>query len=430
MVNFAKVKIWGEFVGIILWDNKKQSATFEFDQGFVSKGWDLAPIKMPITSRQRIFSFPELTKISTFSGLPGLLADALPDKYGNTLIDRWLAQQGRPAGSMNPVEKLCFIGSRGMGALEFEPSEFHTTKNTYKIEIDNLVNIAQKILNQREGFKANIAKDEEKAMKDILKIGTSAGGARPKAIIAYNKKTGEIKSGQTRAPKGFEHYLIKLDGVNDTQFGETEGYGRIEMAYYKMALACEINMMHCLLLEENGRAHFLTKRFDREGSSKKYHIQTWCAMEHFDFNNVGMYGYEQLFQTMRVLRLSYPQAEQLFRRMTFNVIARNCDDHTKNFAFRLKQGEKWELTPAYDICHAYRPKSLWVSQHSMSVNGKQKNIKKQDLLAVAKAMNIKKAESIINHIDKTVNNWNTFAEEQKVRTDLRDAINTTLITYK
>jgi len=430
MVNFAKVKIWGEFVGIILWDNKKQSATFEFDRGFVSKGWDLAPIKMPITSRQRIFSFPELTKISTFSGLPGLLADALPDKYGNALIDRWLAQQGRPAGSMNPVEKLCFIGSRGMGALEFEPSEFPTTKNTYKIEIDNLVNIAQKMLNQREGFKANIAKNEEKAMKDILKIGTSAGGARPKAIIAYNKKTGEIKSGQTRAPKGFEHYLIKLDGVSDTQFGETEGYGRIEMAYYKMALACEINMMPCELLEENGRAHFLTKRFDREGSSKKYHIQTWCAMEHFDFNNLGMYGYEQLFQTMRVLRLSYPQAEQLFRRMTFNVIARNCDDHTKNFAFRLKQGEKWELTPAYDICHAYRPKSLWVSQQSMSVNSKRRNIKKQDLLTVAKAMNIKKAESIINHIDKTVGKWNTFAEEQKVRTDLRDTINTTLITYK
>jgi len=385
---------------------------------------------MPITSRQHIFSFPELTKISTFSGLPGLLADALPDKYGNALIDRWLAQQGRPAGSMNPVEKLCFIGSRGMGALEFEPSEFPTAKNTYKVEIDNLVNIAQKMLNQREDFKTNIAEDEEKAMKDILKIGTSAGGARPKAIIAYNKKTGEIKSGQTRAPKGFEHYLIKLDGVSDTQFGETEGYGRIEMAYYKMALACEINMMPCELLEENGRAHFLTKRFDREGSSKKYHIQTWCAMEHFDFNNLGMYGYEQLFQTMRVLRLSYPQAEQLFRRMTFNVIARNCDDHTKNFAFRLKQGEKWELTPAYDICHAYRPKSLWVSQQSMSVNGKRRNIKKQDLFTVAKAMNIKKAESIINHIDKTVGKWNTFAEEQKVRTDLRDTINTTLITYK
>ncbi|MGQ1910989.1 type II toxin-antitoxin system HipA family toxin [Marinifilum sp. RC60d5] len=430
MVNFANVKIWGEFVGIILWNDEKQSATFEFDPGFVSKGWDLAPLKMSIKNRQRIFSFPELTKIATFSGLPGLLADALPDKYGNALMDRWLAQQGRPAGSMNPVEKLCFIGFRGMGALEFEPSEFKATKNTYKVEVDNLVSIAQKMLNQREDFNANISTDEEKAMNEILKIGTSAGGARPKAIIAYNKKTGAVKSGQTKAPKGFEHYLIKLDGVSDTQFGETEGYGRVEMAYYKMALACGIDMMPCELLEENGRAHFLTQRFDREGGSTKHHIQTWCAMAHFDFDNVGMYGYEQLFQTMRILRLSYPQAEQLFRRMVFNVIARNCDDHTKNFAFRLKQGEKWELTPAYDVCHAYRPDSIWVSQQSLSVNGKRKNIQKQDLLAVAKAMNIKKAESIINHIDITVSNWNTFAEEQKLRTDLRDAINNTLITYK
>ena len=256
MVNYANVKIWGEFVGIILWDNEKQSATFEFDPGFISKGWDLAPLKMSIKGGQRIFSFTELTKISTFSGLPGLLADALPDKYGNALMDRWLAQQGRPAASMNPVEKLCFIGFRGMGALEFEPSEFKATKNTYKVEVDNLVNIAQKMLSQREDFNANISTDEEKAMNDILKIGTSAGGARPKAIIAYNKKTGEVKSGQTRAPKGFEHYLIKLDGVSDAQFGETEGYGRVEMAYYKMALACGIDMMPCELLEENGRAHF------------------------------------------------------------------------------------------------------------------------------------------------------------------------------
>ncbi|MDA3929007.1 MAG: type II toxin-antitoxin system HipA family toxin [Prolixibacteraceae bacterium] len=430
MVNYVNVKLWGEFVGIVLWDDDKQIATFEYDQKFILKGWDLAPIKMPTRGGQRIFSFPDLTRIATFSGLPGLLADALPDKYGNTLIDRWLAQQGRPTGSMNPVEKLCFIGTRGMGALEFEPSEFPTTKYTYKVEIDNLVNIAQNMLNQKDGFQTNIAKDEEKAMNEILKIGTSAGGARPKAIIAYNKKTGEIKSGQTKAPKGFEHYLIKLDGVSDTQFGETEGYGRVEMAYYEMAKACEIDMMPCELLEENGRAHFLTKRFDRDGGSTKHHIQTWCAMEHFGYNNVGMYSYEQLFQTMRVLRLSYPQAEQMFKRMVFNVIARNCDDHTKNFAFRLQQGERWGLTPAYDICHAYRPDSIWVSQQSMSVNGKRIAIKKEDLLTVAKSMNIKKAERIISHIDATVSKWNHFAEKQKVRADLRDAINSTLITYK
>lgn len=429
MVVYANVKIWGEFVGVILWDGEKQTATFEFDQSFVSKGWDLAPIKMPVKGGQRIFSFPEHNKISTFSGLPGLLADALPDKYGNALIDKWLAQQGRPSGSMNPIEKLCFIGFRGMGALEFEPAQFTATKNTYKVEVDNLVNIAQKMLHQRESFETNLVKDEEKAMMGILKIGTSAGGARPKAIIAYNPKTGEVKSGQTRAPKGFEHYLIKLDGVSDAQFGDTEGYGRVEMAYYEMAKACGIDMMPCKLLEENGRAHFLTKRFDREGGPTKHHIQTWCAMEHRDYDNVGLYGYEQIFQTMRELRLSYPQAEEMYRRMVFNVIARNCDDHTKNFAFRLKQGGKWELTPAYDICHAYRPESIWVSQHSLSINGKRKDIQKHDLLHVAKSMNIKKAESIINLIGETVGKWNNFAEAKNVRTDLRDAINNTLLNY-
>lgn len=430
MVSYANIKIWGTFIGSILWDDKKKLATFEYDRDFVANGWDLAPVKMPIKKAQRIFSFPELTRIATFNGLPGLLADALPDKYGNALINTWLAQQGRPAASMNPVEKLCFIGTRGMGALEFEPSEFKAAKNTYKVEVDNLVSIAQKMLNQRKSFNTSISTGEEKAMMDILKIGTSAGGARPKAIIAYNKKTGEVKSGQTRAPKGFEHYLIKLDGVSDAQFGETEGYGRVEMAYYKMALACGIDMMPCELLEENGRAHFLTKRFDREGGSTKHHIQTWCAMEHFDYNNVELYAYEQLFQTMRILRLSYPQAEQLFRRMIFNVMARNCDDHTKNFAFRLKKDEKWELTPAYDICHAYRPGSAWVSQQSLSVNGKRSQISKNDFLNVARAMNIKKAEAIVDHIDNTVKQWRNFADEQKVNPELRDAINNTLITYK
>ncbi len=430
MVDAAAVKLWGELVGAIRWDVDRGIGLFEYDSKFQQNKWNVAPIKMPIIRGGQIFSYPDLAKTSTFNGLPGLLADALPDKYGNALIDRWLAQQGRSAGSMNPVEKLCFIGTRGMGALEFEPSEFPTTQKTYKVEIDSLVEISQKMLNQREDFQANISTDEQKAMMDILKIGTSAGGARPKAIIAYNKKTGEVKSGQTRAPKGFEHYLIKLDGVSDAQFGDTEGYGRVEMAYYEMAKTCGIDMMPCELLEENGRAHFLTKRFDREGGSTKHHVQTWCAMEHRDYDNVGMYGYEQIFQTMRELRLSYPQAEEMYRRMVFNVIARNCDDHTKNFAFRLKQGGNWELTPAYDICHAYRPGSYWVSQHSLSINGKRKDIQKHDLLDVAKSMNIKKAENIINQIDETVGNWNSFAEARNVRTDLRDAINKTLISYK
>lgn len=430
MVDVAAVKLWGELVGAVRWDANRSIGFFEYAPAFLQKNWDISPIKMPIRKGRQIYSFPELARSETFMGIPGLLADVMPDKYGNALIDTWLAHHGRPPGSMNPVEKLCFIGSRGMGALEFEPAQFTTTKTTYKVEMESLVLMAQKMLQKRKAFQTDVTKEEEKAMMDILKIGTSAGGARPKAIIAYNKKTGEVKSGQTKVPKGFQHYLIKLDGVSDAQFGETEGYGRVEMAYYEMARSCEIDMMPCTLLEENGRAHFLTQRFDREEGNKKHHIQTWCALEHFDYNNVGMYAYEQLFQTMRVLRLSYPQAEQLFRRMVFNVMARNCDDHTKNFAFRLKQGEKWELTPAYDICHAFRPGSLWVSQQSLSVNGKRSNIQQHDLLTVAKAMNIKKAEAILKHIEMALKRWKQFAEDQNVKPTLRDAIDKTLIRYQ
>jgi len=366
-------------------------------------------------------------EFDTFKGLPGLLADVLPDKYGNQLINIWLAQQGRPQDSMNPVEMLCFIGSRGMGALEFEPVTINESKKTFSIEINSLVDIAQKLLTKKKSFTTNLQKDEEKAIMEILKIGTSAGGARPKAVIAYNEKTGEVKSGQTKAPNGFEHWLIKLDGVSEIQLGASKGYGRVEMAYYNMATACGINMMSSRLLEENGRAHFMTKRFDREGGETKHHIQTFCAIKHFDFNLVNSYSYEQLFQTMRELKLNYRDMEQLYRRMVFNVIARNCDDHTKNFAFRLKKGGHWELAPAYDICHAYRPGSEWVSQHALSINNKRKDITKEDLLAIGESIKCKKALSIIHEINSTVKQWEKFANEVKVSTELLKNITKTLL---
>ena len=423
MITTAFVKIWGETVGAVAWNAATGIASFEYDSKFISTKLDLAPLKMPITnSAKRIFSFPELRDLKTFKGLPGLLADVLPDDYGNQLINSWLAQNGRPENSMNPVELLCFIGTRGMGALEFEPSQLKPSKRAFDIEIDSLISISQKMLLKREDFQTNLSEDEQKAMLDILKIGTSAGGARPKAIITYNEKTGQVKSGQTTAPKGFEYWLIKLDTVSDIQFGESTGYGRIEMAYYLMATACGIEMTECKLMEENGRAHFMTKRFDREGATQKHHIQTLCAMQHYDFNQIMSFSYEQVFQTMRLLRVPYPQAEQMFKRMVFNVIARNCDDHTKNFAFRLKQGGVWELAPAYDICFAYRPESEWVSQHNLSINGKRKNITKEDLLAVAKSMNIKKANRIIEQISETVVDWYTYAEQAKVEKHHKVAI--------
>jgi serine/threonine-protein kinase HipA len=434
-MQIAEVKIWGKFVGAVAWDTDNGLATFEYEPKFKSLNWDLAPLKMPVHENRNRFSFPELQKdkksaYDTFKGLPGILADALPDTYGNQMINLWLAQQGRPQDSMNPVEMLCFIGTRGMGALEFEPAVLKENKRTFSIEMDSLVTTAQKMLDQREAFITNLHKDEEQAVLEILKIGTSAGGARPKALIAWNEKTGEVKSGQTKAPKGFEHWLIKLDGVSDVQLGSSQGYGKVEMAYYTMAKACGIDMMPSRLLEENGRSHFMTKRFDREGSETKHHVQTFCAMKHFDYNLVRSFSYEQLFQCMRELKLTYADAEQMFRRMVFNVIARNCDDHTKNFSFLLRQGGTWELAPAYDLCHAYRPGSEWVSQQALSINGKRKNIAKADLLAVGESIRCKKAAEIVDEIKNTVHQWKDFADEVNVKGSLRDEIANTLLIIK
>ena len=418
-MNTATVKIWDEKVGAVAWDERTGIASFEYAPAFKRLGWELSPLKMPLTPGQKIFSFPELRKEresehDTFKGLPGLLADMLPDRYGNELINLWLAQQGRPENSMNPVEMLCFIGKRGMGALEFEPTFFKENVNTFSVEVDSLVKIAGKMLSKKETFVTNLRDEEEKAVRDILKIGTSAGGARPKAIIAYNERTGEVRSGQTRVPEGFEHWLLKLDGVSEVQLGATHGYGRVEYAYYLMALSCGIEMMPCKLLEENERAHFMTKRFDREGSYTKHHVQTFCAMKHFDYNRINSYSYEQLFQTMRELKLTYPQAEQMFRRMVFNVIARNCDDHTKNFSFILKNGGRWELAPAYDICHAYRPGSDWVSHHALSINGKRDNIIREDLLTIGHSIRNKKAAEVIDEINDKVHNWSFYAAKAGV----------------
>lgn len=432
MITSAYVKIWDEVAGAIIWDERNGIASFEYDPDFLELGYDLSPIKMPIKHEGRIFSFPELrvgrgAEYDTFKGLPGLIADALPDKYGNQLINAWLARNGRTENSMNPVEKLCFIGTRGMGALEFTPAQFVGSQQPFSVEINSLVRVAQDMLGDREGFDTNLKENEKEAMMDILKIGTSAGGARPKAIIAYNPVTGEVRSGQTVAPIGFEHWLIKLDGVSDAQFGESSGWGRVEMAYYLMATACGIDMMECQLMEENGRAHFLTKRFDRQGNQTKHHMLTLCGIQHYDFNDMHSFSYEQLFQTMRILRLPYPQAEEMYRRMVFNVVSKNCDDHTKNFAFRLRKDHEWELSPAYDICYAYRPDSIWVSQHALSINGKRKGFTRADLLTIARSMNIRKADRIIDEIIETVKRWKDFACETGVGEELMNRIDENLV---
>ncbi|MHC5202397.1 type II toxin-antitoxin system HipA family toxin [Myroides sp. LJL119] len=411
MVTTAFINIFGQRVGAVAWDADTEIASFEYDPKFNLKKLPIAPIKMP--SNNRIYSFPEHRNNETFKGMPGLLADALPDRYGKDLINAWLARQGRPDDSLNPVELLCFIGRRGMGALEFEPI-MGKESPSYDIELSDLIDTTKALLSNKESFIIQTKKSMEDVMMDVLKMGTSAGGARPKAIIAYNEKTGQIKSGQTLADQGFEHWLIKFDQVSDVQFGESKGYGRVEMAYYKMATDFGIQMMESRLIEENNRVHFMTKRFDRVKGNHKLHSQTLCALQHYDFANITSYSYEQIFQTMRQLRLTYAEAEQMFKRMVFNVIARNCDDHTKNFSFLMDTDGVWKLAPAYDVCFAYRPDSKWVSQHNLSINGKRKDFTRKDLLSIAEQNSIRNPVGIIDSCIKIVANWKTYAQMYQV----------------
>jgi serine/threonine-protein kinase HipA len=415
----AEIKLWNKAVGAVLWDENTETASFQFFPDFIASGQNIAPLTMPLNEAggNRIFSFPALNP-DTFHGLPGLLADSLPDKYGTTLIDAWLARNGRTPDSLNPVERLCYIGRRGMGALEFEPSMRTTNDIATNLEIAGLVEMAKDILSDRKNFATNLEPQTAKGLEDIIKVGSSAGGARAKAIIAYNSTTNEVRSGQVDAPDGFEHWLIKFDGVDSDILAASQGYGRIEYAYYKMAIACGIEMMECRLYEEEqGRAHFMTKRFDRVGNKDKVHVQTLCGLRHFDFKQPGLYSYEQAFQAMRELRLDYTAAEQMFRRMAFNVMARNCDDHTKNIAFLMSKEGVWSLAPAYDMSHAFNPKSRWIDAHNITLNGKRDHFVVPDLLAVAKQMNIKKAREIIGQVFEVIRNWNDYAEACGVKSD-------------
>lgn len=418
MVDVAKVNMYGHPVGTFSWDDRYETVRFEYDHGFIGRGLEPSPLMMPVREG-RVYSFGNLDK-ETFRGLPGMLADSLPDTYGRALFDRWLALTGRTSG--NPIETLCFLGKRCMGALEFEPALDVAYDRNAMFEIDTLVDVARDALSEKSSFGVNLNDDRKAAIAEILRLGTSAGGQRAKAIIAYNKVTGEVRSGQVEAPEGFDYYLIKLDGVSaKAGFRETENFGRLEYSFYKLARACGIEMTDCSLVEENGRAHFLTKRFDRK-DGRKVHMQTLCGIAHYDYRLHRAYSYEQAFNVMRALRLSYSEASQMFRRMVFNVVVRNQDDHTKNISFLMGEDGRWRLSPAYDMGYAYNPLGGWTSTHQMSINGKYDDINRKDLLEFASLNNIKNAPAIIDEVCEAASGWAALARECEVPVPMVEGI--------
>ncbi len=415
-VDVAYVRIWDMLVGAVAWDRDRGIATFEFDREFLDQNLDLAPLRMPVADARigdAVFEFPALSG-TTFRGLPGLLADALPDRFGNTIIDAWLARQGRSSEDFSPVERLCYTGRRAMGALEFAPAINPDIDKSVPVEIGELIALAQTVTDQRERLQSNIIEEPADALLDIIRVGTSAGGIRPKAVIALNETTQEIRSGQVDAPPDFDYWILKFDGVEDKELGDPKGYGRIEYAYHLMAVDAGITMTECRLFEENGRAHFMTRRFDRTAGKGKLHLQSLCAMAHFDYYNAGAYSYEQAFQTIRQLHLPYSDAEQQFRRMVFNVVARNQDDHTKNIAFLMDRRGQWRLSPAYDVIYAYNPQGPWTGRHQMTINGKRDDFTSADLVAVGGEMGIKSCDVIVDDIVDVVARWPEYAKDADV----------------
>ena len=424
-MSLAEVKLWGRTIGAVSLERSGGFAAFQYDPEFAQSGIRVSPIAMP--PGNKVYVFPELPA-KTFHGLPGLLADSLPDKFGNALIDAWLATQGRTPDSFNAVERLCYIGARGMGALEFVPAIGPQPQPAKKIEVEALVKLASEVLSHRRSMKATFAGERRKhALNDILRVGTSAGGARAKAVIAWNRETNEVRSGQIAAGNGFEYWLLKFDGVTgnkDKELEDPKGYGAIEYAYYLMAQAAGIAMHECRLLEEGGRRHFMTRRFDRLAGGEKLHMQSLCALAHFDFNQAGAYAYEQALLTIRQLDLPMAAVEEMFRRMTFNILARNQDDHVKNIAFLMDKAGQWSLAPAFDVTYSYNPEGVWTATHQMTMNGKRDGFTRQDFLACAKNAMMKRgrADQIMGEVREAVKRWPEFAEQARVLSAWRKQI--------
>lgn len=407
-VSAIEVRAWDQRVGAIALDPRLGFYAFAYAPEWRSTGIELAPLTMPL-NHEEVFLFPELPDV-TFYRLPGMVADALPDAFGNALIDAWMARQRIARNEITPLDRLAYMGKRGMGVLEFRPERGSHRESSAAIAMQSLVEEARKLI---EGH-LSIDHEAEAALANILRVGTSAGGARAKAVIAWNPETSMIRSGQFDVAPGFEHWLLKFDGVGrDTELGTGGDYGRIEYAYHLMAKQAGIHMAPCRLLEENGRAHFMTRRFDRaivNGRTVKHHMQTLCGIDHLDFRQLGTHAYAELFMVVTRMKLGDAALEQLFRRMAFNVMARNCDDHTKNFAFRLKHGGAWELAPAYDVTHAHNPQGKWTYQHVMSVNGKFHDISREDLLEDADRFQVRRPKDRLADVRAALDDWQTHAK--------------------
>lgn len=409
-VERVEVFLWGRYVGAVALDPVLGFYVFAYDKDFARSGIEPAPLRMPLRDDEHLYVFTDLPE-ATYSRLPALLADALPDDFGNALIDRWMAERGVPKAAITPLDRLAYMGGRAMGALEFKPQRGPRTQKPTAIELGELVSTARQALSG----KWSEDDDAQAALRAIIEVGTSAGGARAKAVVAWNAETQELRSGQLDAPEGFQHWLLKFDGVGaDRALGSSGGYGRIEYAYHRMAREAGIEMSECRLLEENGRAHFVTQRFDREGARGRHHVQTLCAMAHLDFKRRGTNSYAQCFQALLELGLPREDLVEAYRRMAFNALARNCDDHTKNVSFRLRQGESWRLAPAYDVTFAHNPDGAWTNQHLMSINGKFRDFTRADLLAEADRYGIGEAKSILDQVRTALGHWPAHAAQAGV----------------
>lgn len=429
VVNNARVNLWGKQIGAVSWVNERKIGIFQYTPEFVKSKIEVSPLQMQL--RDFPFEFPELNE-KTFMGLPGLLADSLPDRYGNAIINEWLALQGRDPESFNPVERLCYVGKRGMGALEFEPSMEGPTASNDLVDVKKLMDLANRILNKRASLNGVFSENNDrKTIEDILRVGTSAGGARPKAILAWNPITNEFRSGQVEAGSEFEQWIMKFDGVgddNDTELGNPAGYGKIEYTYYLIAKKTGINMSPCRLHFEGGRSHFMTKRFDRTQDGRKIHMQSLCAMAHYDYNQPNSYSYEQAIQVMKRLGLPREDLVQQVLRAIFNVVGMNRDDHVKNIAFLMDRKGDWRLSPAFDISYAWNPNGIWTKGHQMSVNHKREDIKRDELIELAETADIKR-KSANEMIDKVIDSfiqWPNLAKEVGVSEDKITKINNVL----